>query len=165
MKAIGVSPAMYNFIRSFLSNQYIEVRRKGVLSRRTQVDMGVLQGSVVSPLLLTLLLADLGKGVRGDTVVTAYKDDIALWRKSRHRRPKKNSAQHKPELRRFQEQVDVVVAQLNSLGFTLSAKKIVYMPMHLAGYNSGIYPGWNLKNICGTPVEPAKSVRYLGVLF
>ncbi|XP_076056296.1 uncharacterized protein LOC143034245 [Oratosquilla oratoria] len=89
----------------------------------------------------------------------------ALWRKSRHRRPKKNSAQHKVELRRFQEQVDIVVAQLNSLRFALSAKKTVYMPVHLTGYNSGTYPGWNRINICSTPVEPAKSVRYLGVTF
>ncbi|XP_076065293.1 uncharacterized protein LOC143039302 [Oratosquilla oratoria] len=75
------------------------VRWKGHLSRSSAIDMGVPQGSVVVPLLFTLLLGDVGKGVRKDTVVTAYADDIALWRKSRHRRPKKDSDQHKSELR------------------------------------------------------------------
>ncbi|XP_076038223.1 uncharacterized protein LOC143023550 [Oratosquilla oratoria] len=100
LKSLGVSPAIYDFTRSFLSNRSISVRWKGTLSQQAPVDMGVPQGSVVAPLLFTLLLADVGKGVRNDTVVTAYADDVALWRKSRHRRPKRDSAQHKAELRR-----------------------------------------------------------------
>ncbi|XP_076038377.1 uncharacterized protein LOC143023659 [Oratosquilla oratoria] len=127
--------------------------------------MGVPQGSVVAPLLFTLLIADVGKGVRGDTIVTAYADDIALWRKTRHRRPKRDSTQHRAELRHFQSQIDLVVTQLTSLGFSLSAAKTTYMPVHQIGFNSGTYPEWNHIKICGTPVRPAKSVRYLGVTF
>ncbi|XP_076038812.1 uncharacterized protein LOC143024006 [Oratosquilla oratoria] len=127
--------------------------------------MGVPQGSVVAPLLFTLLLADVGKGVRSDTIITAYADDIAMWRKSRHRWPRKDSAQHRAELRLFQRQVDIAVSHLVDLGFTLSAAKTVYMPIHSIGYNRGDYPDWNQLTVCGTPVKPATSVRYLGVIF
>ncbi|XP_076032145.1 uncharacterized protein LOC143019969 [Oratosquilla oratoria] len=127
--------------------------------------MGVPQGSVVVPLLFTLLLADVGKGVRSDRVVTAYADDVALWRKSRHRRPKRDSAQHKAELRVFQSQIELVVAQLTSLGFSLSSTKTVYIPVHQVGYNRGEYPNWNHITACGSPVKPTASARYLGVIF
>ncbi|XP_076059716.1 uncharacterized protein LOC143036353 [Oratosquilla oratoria] len=129
------------------------------------VDMEVPQGFVVAPLLFTLLLADVGKGVRSDTVVTAYADDVALWHKSRHRRPKRDSAQHKAELRVFQSQIELVVAQLTSLGFSLSSTKTVYMPVHQVGYNRGEYPNWNHITVCGSPVKPTASARYLGVIF
>ncbi|XP_076041837.1 uncharacterized protein LOC143025718 [Oratosquilla oratoria] len=141
------------------------VRWKGYLSRSVTIGMRVPQGSVVAPLPFTLLLGDVGKGVRKDTVVTAYADDIALWRKSRHRRPKKDSDQHKSELRLFQKQVDLVMTQLTELGFMLSAAKTVYMPVHGIGYNRGDYPDWNYIKVGGIPVYPAKAVRYLGVIF
>ncbi|XP_076042055.1 uncharacterized protein LOC143025958 [Oratosquilla oratoria] len=127
--------------------------------------MGVPQGSVVAPTLFVLMLADIGKGLRKDTTITAYADDIAVWRRSRHRRPKKDSAQHKAELRLFQSQVDSVVRHLESLGFLLSPNKTVYMPVHLPGYNRGHYPTWNVLSICGTEVPPSPSVKYLGVIF
>ncbi|XP_076032372.1 uncharacterized protein LOC143020099 [Oratosquilla oratoria] len=117
------------------------------------------------PLLFTLLLADVGKGVRSDTVITAYADDVALWRKSRHRRPKRVSAQHKAELRVFQSQIELVVAQLTSLEFSLSSTTTVYMPVHQVGYNRGEYPNWNHITVCGSPVKPTASARYLGVIF
>ncbi|XP_076059542.1 uncharacterized protein LOC143036179 [Oratosquilla oratoria] len=141
------------------------VRWKGRLSRSSTIDMGVPQGSVAAPLLFILLLGDVGKGVRKDTVVTAYADDIALWRKARHRRPKKDSDQHKSELRLFQRHADLVMTQLTDLGFMLSAAKTVYMPVHGIGYNRGDYPDWNYIKVDGTPIYPAKAVRYLGVIF
>ncbi|XP_076047375.1 uncharacterized protein LOC143028907 [Oratosquilla oratoria] len=165
LKAIGVSPEVYNFTRTFLSDRSIAVRWRGTLNSQAKIDMGVPQGSVVAPLLFTPLLADVGRGVRSDTIITEYADDIAMWRKSRHRRPKKNSAQHRAELRLFQRQVDMVVSHLVDLGFTLSAAKTVYMPIHSIGYNREDYPYWNQLTVCGTPVKPATSVRYLGVIF
>ncbi|XP_076042203.1 uncharacterized protein LOC143026091 [Oratosquilla oratoria] len=134
LKSIGVSPAIFSFVKSFLSDRTIALR-----------------GS--------------GGGVRNDTVVTTYADDIALWRKSRHRRPQKNSAHHRAEVRTFQEQVDVVVNHLTDLGFTLSATKTVYMPVHGISHNGRQYPDWNQITVCGTAVKPAASVCYLGVIF
>ncbi|XP_076049513.1 uncharacterized protein LOC143030240 [Oratosquilla oratoria] len=108
LKSIGVSPAIFNFVKSFLAGRTIA---------------------------------------------------------SRYRRPKKNSANHRAEVRVFQEQVDVVVNHLMDLGFTLSGTKTVYMPVHSKGYNAGQYPDWNQITVCGTAVKPAASVRYLGVTF
>ncbi|XP_076069227.1 uncharacterized protein LOC143041284 [Oratosquilla oratoria] len=127
--------------------------------------MGVPQGSVVAPTLFALILADIGKGLRKDTTITTYADDIAVWRRSRHRRPKKDSAQHKGELRLFQSQVDSVVHHIESLGFLFSPNKTVYIPVYLPGYNRGHYLTWNVLSICGTEVSPSPSVRYLGVVF
>ncbi|XP_076045770.1 uncharacterized protein LOC143028013 [Oratosquilla oratoria] len=109
LKSIGVSPAIFNFVKSFLAGRTIA--------------------------------------------------------KSRYRRPKKNSANHRAEVRVFQEQVDVVVNHLMDLGFTLSGTKTVYMPVHSKGYNAGQYPDWTQITVCGTAVKPAASVRYLGVTF
>ncbi|XP_076036553.1 uncharacterized protein LOC143022292 [Oratosquilla oratoria] len=143
LKSIGVSPAIFNFVKSFLAGRTIAVRWKGIISSQAKIDMGV----------PTLHPATSGGG-RG-----------ALWRKSRYRRPKKNSANHRAEVRVFQEQVDVVVNHLMDLGFTLSGTKTVYMPVHSKGYNAGQYPDWNQITVCGTAVKPAASVRYLGVTF
>ncbi|XP_076058654.1 uncharacterized protein LOC143035674 [Oratosquilla oratoria] len=134
LKSIGVSPAIFGFTKSFLSDRSIAVC-----------------GS--------------GEGVQNDTIITAYADDIALWRKSRHRRPQQSSANHQAEVRTFQKQVDVVVNHLSNLGFTLSATKTVYMPVHGIGLNRRQYPEWNQVTVCGMAVKPSASVRYLGVIF
>ncbi|XP_076061616.1 uncharacterized protein LOC143037363 [Oratosquilla oratoria] len=165
LKSIGVSPAIFGFTKSFLSDRTIAVRWRGTPSPQAKIDMGVPQGSVVAPLLFTLLLAGVGKGVRSDTVVTAYADDIALWRKSKHRRPQQSSANHQAEVKTFQKQVDVVVNHLSNLGFTLSATKTIYMPVHGIGLNRRQYPEWNQVTVCGMAVKPSASVRYLGVIF
>ncbi|XP_076047222.1 uncharacterized protein LOC143028737 [Oratosquilla oratoria] len=127
--------------------------------------MGVPQGSVLAPTLFAPMLSDIGKGLRKDTTITAYADDIAVWRRTRHRCPKKDSAQNKAELSLFQSQVDSVVRHLESIGFLLSPNKTVYIPVHLPGYNRGHYLTWNVLSICGTEVPPSPSVRYMGVIF
>ncbi|XP_076046164.1 uncharacterized protein LOC143028238 [Oratosquilla oratoria] len=161
LKAIGVSPEVYNFTRTFLSDRSIAVRWRGTLSSQAKIDMGVPQGSVVAPLLFTLLLADVGKGVRSDTIITAYADDIAMWRKLSPKRTLPNTEQNFGSSRGKW----TWLSHLVDLGFTLSAAKTVYMPIHSIGYNRGDYPDWNQLTVCGTPVKPATSVRYLGVIF
>ncbi|XP_076034527.1 uncharacterized protein LOC143021123 [Oratosquilla oratoria] len=164
-ETIGVSPAILCFTKSFLSDRTIADRWRGTPSPQAKIDMGVPQGSVVAPILFTLLLAGVGKGVRSDIVVTACADDIALWRKSRHRWPQQSSANHQAEVRTFQKQVDIVMNHLSNLGFTLSATMTVYMPVLGIGLNRRQYPEWNEVTVCGMAVKPAASIRYLGVIF
>ncbi|XP_076054486.1 uncharacterized protein LOC143033175 [Oratosquilla oratoria] len=39
------------------------------------------------------------------------------------------------------------------------------MPVHQVGYNREEYPNWNHITVCGSPVKPTASARYLGVIF
>ena len=54
------------------------VRWKNTISPKRSIDTGVPQGSVIAPMLFTLMLQDVGKGLQKDTTLTAYTDDLAI---------------------------------------------------------------------------------------
>ena len=53
--------------------------------------MGLPQGSVLSPTLFNLFLADLPSTLDNDTEVAQYADDISLWQKVSLKNPCKKS--------------------------------------------------------------------------
>ena len=43
------------------------------------VDMGIPQGSIIAPMLFTILIHDLPKALSKTTHIAQYADDIAIW--------------------------------------------------------------------------------------
>ena len=71
LKQAGISPSLYRFINSFLTGRTMAVQWKNTISPKRTIDTGVPQGSVIAPMLFTLMLQNVGKGLQKDTTVTA----------------------------------------------------------------------------------------------
>ena len=161
---LGINGRMYTFIRLFLSNRTMQVRWKGFLSSEKGLQMGVPQGSVIAPLLFTIMLHDVTKIKLDGSVLTLYADDIALWRSSHRLRLKhfRGCADlGYKELRIFQTHIDRIAEYLRENGFVLSPDKTQYM---VVSRGTGSTEEYNLK-LCGTVIKPIPSVKYLGVTF
>ena len=110
LKEKGATPGLYNFVRAFLTGREIQVRYKGVLSERKEINMGVPQGSVVAPILFTFMIADVGNNLGRGTSITTYADDISIWKTSGCRW-RKQSSQRKCKIivRAFQAEVNKII--------------------------------------------------------
>jgi len=75
---LGLSGRIFSFVRSFISNRFIQTRVGGCLSTPFGVENGVPQGSVISPVLFLVMINDL---VVPDAEVrlSIFADDTALW--------------------------------------------------------------------------------------
>ena len=162
LKQVGISPSLYRFINSFLTGRTMAVRWKNTISPKRTIDTGVPQESLIAPMLFTLMLQDVGKGLQKDTTLTAYADDLAVWRSTTVRWPNKNGPRQKSALKIFQNEVNTIVHSLRDSGFMLSAQKTVFMPVIPKGVSS---PDNLQIDVQGTPVKGSHSVRYLGVTF
>ena len=162
LKQAGISPSPYRFINAFLKGRTMAVRWKNTISPMRTIDTGGPQESVIAPMLFALMLQDVGKGLQKDTTVTAYADDLAIWRTTTFRRPNKNGPRQKSALKLFQDEVNTIVRSLQNSGFMLSSQKTVFMPVLLQGVSS---PDNLQIDVQGTPIKGSDSVRYLGVTF
>lgn len=55
---------MFKWIKSFLSKRIIRVKVNGVLSEVYEVENGTPQGSIISPLLFSVMINDIFKNVK-----------------------------------------------------------------------------------------------------
>ena len=86
VKEVGLSGQMCNFVKAFLSKRTFQVRWKGTLSNSQRLDMGVPQGSVIAPLLFSIMLHDINKIQKHDAIITLYADNLAIWKESKCRK-------------------------------------------------------------------------------
>jgi len=75
--SFGISGRMFHFIHSFLSNRTFQVRIGPTLSMTKRLEKGTLQGSVLSPILFSLMINDLLKRITSHPVL--YADDVCFW--------------------------------------------------------------------------------------
>jgi len=68
---------MFNFIRSFLTNRSFQVRVGSKLSKVKYPKNGIPQGSILSPILFSIVINDLPDGIRSP--VALYAHDFSLW--------------------------------------------------------------------------------------
>ena len=107
------------------------------MSAAKRTDVGVPQGSVITPFLFNIMVHDVESCVQGKVVLTMYSDDLAIWLDTHIRRPhKENNRNMEISMKTFQEEVDRVIWFMQVNGFTLS-----------------------------TLILPADQVKYLGVIF
>ena len=65
LQKYGITGKIYNFIQSFLSGRTIQVRVGNELSNKHSLQNGTAQGSIISPLLFSIMINDLPEKFRG----------------------------------------------------------------------------------------------------
>ena len=73
----GISGRMIRFIHSFLSNRTFQVRLGSTLSLTKRLENGTPQGSVLSPILFSLMIIYLPE--RMTSPAALYADDFCFW--------------------------------------------------------------------------------------
>ena len=157
LTGIHISGHMLSFIKSFISNRKIMVRINNTYSSSRDLEMGLPQGAVLSPLLFNILMADLPNQISEGTSLVQFADDMCMWRNVTI---KKNIKKRSLEFIRsnYQREIDQVNTYMHSNGLTLSSEKTKLMFFH-SGTEPTYLPQFHLGNtvLCYTQI-----VRFLG---
>ena len=88
---------------------------------------GVSQGSVIAPLLFSIMLYDINKIQKHDAVITLYADDLAIWKESKGRRftniTKTNCVSYDRSKSSSTKIINTVKQYMFHNGFSMSYKK------------------------------------------
>ena len=159
----GIKGNMYSFIQSFLKNRSFQVNWHGTLSSRRNIDTGVPQGSVISPLLFSIMLSDISTVDVKGAKITLYADDLAVWKEALFRRTGGSRGLNrlfKKTNNTFQKVIKNITTYMKHNGFTLSPNKTKFI---VFTRNRLVHP--IQMNVLNTIIRPSKEVRYLGVIF
>lgn len=78
MLPAGVDGHLVKWIHSSMWREF-QVRWKGILSDLQQVDVGVPQGAVLSPVLFTFYMSDIFEAIGSDVEGLVYADDTYVY--------------------------------------------------------------------------------------
>lgn len=84
MKRLGISGKMFRWVQHFLLGRSIEVSVGRCLPASHLVDNGTPQGSVISPLLFSIVIDDVCENVGQNIGRSLFADDGALWKRGRN---------------------------------------------------------------------------------
>lgn len=74
---MGITGRMWSWIRNFLTGRSASINMSGVKATVFNIEVGLPQGSVISPLLFSLYIADCYEEVRCEKV--KFADDGTIW--------------------------------------------------------------------------------------
>ena len=151
---------MCDFFISLLAGRSIMVRSGTALSPKFHIDMGVPQGSVISPLAFSVMLHDIDQVDVGDATTTLYADDLALWQTAPNKRL--NTNRNKKFMVQYREAVKNIENYMSDNGFTLSHEKTVFIIFtnHCRDLVASEYISIN-----NSKIFHSDSAKYLGVWF
>lgn len=152
---LGISGRLYCFIENFLTERKMSVKVGSAISNTYALDMGVPQGSVVAPILFSIMLHDIESEIsQPGLFMSLFADDLAIWSDcSRKGFPGKNWKA------KYQGHIDSVSNYMRNNGFELSTVKTQLLVFTHHGKDRKHY---NFK-IGGDILKPSFSVKYLGV--
>jgi len=142
----GVEGKILRWIESFLKGRTQFVSYKGAKSELRDVASGVIQGSVLGPLLFNIYVADLPTAAVSDLV--QYADDATLWREI------KSAA----DVEQLQDDLDSIAAWCAVNGMELNATK-----SHVMDITRAKTPLRTAYTVGGTILEYSGTERILGV--
>lgn len=131
---INLDKKLILVIQNFLSDRYIQVKIGNCFSNLNKLDMGVPQGSVLSPLLFNLFIADLPSIFSKQTELTQFADDICFWQKV----TLKKSTPLRTILNieeKYQNEINKINNYITEIGLSFSTEKT-----KLVLFNSGPNP-------------------------
>jgi ribonuclease HI len=162
LSSAGIEGRMLAFVTSFLSKRSIRVKYRGHFSEYRGIDMGVPQGSVIAPLLFSIMLSDITKLEAPQYSLNLFADDIAMWRTYRGRITRK-SRQRDNWFKGYQDHVDKLAKYLENNGFVLAPEKckLVIFGRRLIGKARKQIT----LNINGVEVPCSQTIKFLGVVF
>ena len=153
---LGISGRLYDFIKTFLSDRSIVVKVGGSMSDVFHINMGVPQGSVISPILFVVMLHDIHQAVsKPNFYLSMFADDVAIWSSL----PGNSSYLRKKWLVSFQEVVTSIEQYMSLNGFQLAAEKT--SSLVFTRFTSTVHE-YSIK-IADKVILPSKSVKFLGV--
>jgi len=160
LRNIGINGIFYQYIKSFLSEREICTRVGRVYSDFKRIDMGIPQGSIISPTLFTILIHDLPDILSKGTKVVQYADDVAIWvNTSLRKHTSQRMVLYVQKL--YQLELDKLSLYMEENGLELSGEKTC-----LLLFNNGHNPKSLPKlYIDGKILEYKQSVKFLGVHF
>ena len=151
---------MLNFLNSFLSGRQMCTRVEKTYSAFRFTDMGIPQGSIISPILFSILIHDLPRFLSSNTQVAQYADDIAIWIKTKLRKnTRKRNINYIQSL--YQNEIDNLSNYMKENGLELSSEKTRLMLFN-NGDNPKCLPTISLH---GQVLKYQNSVQFLGVIF
>ena len=160
LKDLNLGKCMTNFIQSFIQNRYIQVRVGNFLSTHKKLDMGLPQGSVLSPTLFNIYMADLPEIFSKDTEVAQFADDISMWQKVTLKNSNKKSYTNYI-CKKYQSELDKIDDYLIYNGLSLSVNKTKLM-LFDSGPKLINPPDFYIQN---TKLNYSNTVKFLGVTF
>jgi ribonuclease HI len=160
LNKIGISGKMFSYINCLLKDRYLCTRVGTTYSNSKFVDMGIPQGSIISPLLFTILIHDLPNALLETTQVVQYADDIAIWINTTIRKnTKKRIINYVQNF--YQTEINKLTNYMNLNGLELSSEKTCLMLFN-NGTNPKHLPIFKIK---GNVLAYKHSVKFLGVTF
>ena len=160
LKDINLGQRMTGFIQNFLSDRYIRVRIGNTYSNLRKLEMGVPQGSVLSPTLFNIYMADLPTIFAKETEITQFADDICLWQKVTLKRSSKKSSVNYIR-KRYQQELDKIQGYLTQNGMSLAINKTKIMLFN-SGPDPEPLPPFPIQN---TNINYSNKIKFLGVTF
>ena len=160
VKEIGINGLMYDFIKSYLSERLICTRVGKLYSDFTKIDMGIPQGSILAPLLFSILIYDLPNSLSKTTSVLQYADDVSIYiNASLRKHTSKRMVTYIQSL--YQIELNKLSDYMQENGLELSGEKT-----SLILFNNGQNPQFLPKlYLDGILLTYQQSVKFLGVYF
>lgn len=80
MNNLGISGRLFNWVKSFLTNRSIMVKVGSEFSDIFNINNGIPQGSVVSPVLFNIMINDMFSDVGSGIQLALYANDGVIWK-------------------------------------------------------------------------------------
>ena len=149
---------MFQYFKNFLSERCICTQVGETYSSNKTIDMGIPQGSVIAPILFSIIIHYLPKVLSNNTHVAQYPDDIAISINTTLRtHTNKRVVNHVQKL--YQLEINKLTAYMKDNGFELSREKTCLMLFN-NGENPKILPQIELD---GQLLNYKKNTKFLGV--
>ena len=158
LKQIGLSGNIFQFVKSFLSNRNLFAKVGNSYSSSKYINMGIPQGSILSPLLFNILLHDLPNALSKNSNLAQFADDISIWMNVSIR--KKTSIRIiKYYQKLYQKDINSLAKYMEENGLTFSSEKTNLM-LFLNGQKPKALPKLYLNE---KELRYATEVKFLGV--
>uniref|UniRef100_A0A3Q2ZQ74 Reverse transcriptase domain-containing protein n=1 Tax=Kryptolebias marmoratus TaxID=37003 RepID=A0A3Q2ZQ74_KRYMA len=148
---MGIKGKIFNWIKDFLANRKLQVRIGEVVSGKYVVENGTPQGSIISPVLFSIMINDVFKDLGQDMGCSLFADDGAVWKRGKN---------VEFCVKKLQEEIYKIEKWAFQWGFKFSVEKSKVMLFTQKKTNKEIK-----LTLYNQELEQVKCIKFLGVWF